>query len=188
MNTLDVFAKDIEGHEGRSRGMYLDNRGFVTVGVGFLVESVKSAHFLPFWNMQLNTRATNSEIDADFARVAVMPANHHASFYRGTPRIELTDAFIDTHLRDIIVNRYIAGVRQKCPNFDSFPLAAQRALIDCCYGLGVAGFGKFGNLIDHCNAGDWKNAAVESHISSRRPERNDWVKGLFLEAAKGVAT
>jgi GH24 family phage-related lysozyme (muramidase) len=69
---IKTLKTNIERYEGRVNHLYLDSRGFVTVGVGHLLSSVEKAQELAF--------VTDSGEPATTAMIAEQEANrlpHH---------------------------------------------------------------------------------------------------------------
>jgi GH24 family phage-related lysozyme (muramidase) len=61
--------------------MYLDSKGYVTIGVGHLIPDLKSAQKLNL-KTNKNLAATQDEIKADFESVKKQPKNRLAGFYK----------------------------------------------------------------------------------------------------------
>ncbi|MFV2058690.1 MAG: hypothetical protein ACC707_19680, partial [Thiohalomonadales bacterium] len=78
---LQLLRKKLGEYEGAISHMYLDSKGLVTVGVGYLIINLTEAQKLPF-TTQKGMKATAVEIKADYDAVKKQPANRLASFYK----------------------------------------------------------------------------------------------------------
>ena len=59
------------------------------------------------------------------------------------------------------VDAAVTSARQKVPNFDGLPDAAQMVLVDMVFNLGPAGFGNFVRMINALLVPDWNTVAAE---------------------------
>jgi len=184
MSTTDInqVIKDLERWEGAVPWMYLDTRGLVTVGIGCMLPTAESAVALAFaWP---DRPATPAEIISCFESVKAMAPGHMASFYiRAPASLNLPDGAIASLAQHRLSGEFLPGLSRLCHDFGNFPESAQRALIDMAWNLGLGGLVKFHNLLGDVNSGRWRAAAIESHRSTCREERNQWTKNLFLQAA-----
>ncbi|MDE2101612.1 MAG: hypothetical protein KGL39_30480 [Patescibacteria group bacterium] len=183
MSYLDDSVKALGGFEGCVPWMYLDTRGFVTVGVGNMLPIVEAATALPF---QYNgTGATQDQIASDYFRVKGMAAGRLPKFYACSTSVTLTQEEIQLLLYRRLPE-FEQGLRQLYPGYDTFPDAAKLGLIDMAYNLGVYGlannYPKFNAAV---RAQDWATAATECHRNGPSQERNDWTAGQFNLAATG---
>lgn len=183
--------RELEHWEGREPRLYLCSRGHPTIGVGCLVDETA------FVALPLRTDggrlATSEQKRAEFARVSAMHAGLTPTAYHAqppAPRLCLTDEAIDG-LAFRRLHTALAGMRRLCPGFDGFPVSAQACLVDLAWNLGTStakpGLGSWAKLLSACNRGDWRTAAIESHVSSSRDARNEWRAKMFFEAAVRVA-
>jgi GH24 family phage-related lysozyme (muramidase) len=187
---LDVAAlcRELTRWEGSCRHMYVDTRGHVTTGVGHLLRDADAAATLPWFHRATGRAATGEEIRAAFRDVAAMGAGHKAGFYQHASDLVLSQAKLEQLAATRLEHEFLPGLRRLCPHFDGYPPAAQRALVDMAYNLGVGGLGKFEKLVAACERGDFAAAAGACHRRSSREERNDATRALFLEAASQGAT
>ena len=179
----DDMLKDLLRWEGDVGHMYLDHHGLVTVGIGNLIASPSSAQQLPFVDKQTGRPATATQIADAFAAVKAQHGGRWADAYAGTTTLRLSENVVRTLAATRVENEFLPGLRRNFPGFDGYPAPAQRALLDMAYNMGVGGVGRFHNLRQACEAGDWKTAATECHRRTCRAERNEWTKDLFLNAA-----
>ncbi len=129
----------LKGYEGNVPHMYLDSRGLVTVGAGFLIRTAQDAALFTFWKNQLGVsqaqQATSDEITKEWATIKAKPYPHLADYYRVCTTMAMSQPDIDAQLTKNI-GRFEAQARQLFPEWDSFPSAAQLALLDMIYNLG----------------------------------------------------
>ncbi len=75
-----ILRTKLEKYEGKVNHMYKDSKGYITVGVGHLINSVADAQKLAFKTAK-NLPASSTEIKMDYEAVKKQPANRLASFY-----------------------------------------------------------------------------------------------------------
>ena len=190
MNPSDYFD-DLAAHEGRATWLYCDSRGFVTVGIGNLVASSQACAALPFVHLVDGSPATDGEKTAAWACVSdAFDKTKNAAAYQSLTSIRLSQDFVRSLVGQRLSSEFIPGIVRLCPQFETFPLPARRALVDMAYNLGVHGLGMFPHMLAACNAGDWGMAANQCHRSTCRDSRNDWTAQMFAEAMtmKGSTT
>lgn len=169
--------------EGVVRGPYLDVKGFVTTGIGNLIDPVGLSLPLP-WLHEDGTPATQDEIRADWERVKLMPAAMVASRYAGP--LHLDDAGIAA-----VVNKTLlanaAQLARTFPDFSTYPAPAQTALLSMAWALGAGFPAKWPNFSAAVRARDWQTAAANSSINAVGnagvTPRNAADHDLFLQAA-----
>jgi GH24 family phage-related lysozyme (muramidase) len=180
--TLKLKIK-IEQYEGRVEHMYLDTRGFVTVGVGHFVQDASAAIKLPFINSTNNQLATADEIRSEFSRIKSRPfgKSESASKFKPFTKLILTEQFMDDQITRHIKNfekelKAIYGVEQ----FSSFPDDVKLALFDMIFNLGMSklrdSYTKFNGYIRN---GNYVQAAAESKRNGVPTERNAYVANLL---------
>ena len=187
------YVTELRRWEGVVPWMYLDIRGYVTIGVGNLVPTVEAACGLPLWNHAAERRASTAEIVRSFVAVQAMRAGMAAENYRLSPRLEMSAEDIDIMLRQRIGGEFLPGLAKLFPGFDGFPGPARSALMDMAFNLGLGreatadhaatGLRQFSRLRAAVAARDWARASGECRRSSSRTERNEWCRRKFLEAA-----
>jgi len=196
-----AFLKEIKRWEGEHPNLYVDTRGYVTTGIGHLLKTADDAAKLPWLHSGTGRAATAAEVKAAFARVAQAGAD----FKRANPNVNGLSAKAYEKFSDLVLpeglsaklatdrlnGEFLKGLRKTFPAFNSYPMPAQRALVDMAYNLGVAKLEhKFPNLVAACrkNPPDFATAAAESHRSTCRHARNDATRGLFEQAARLTAS
>lgn len=179
-----VLHSQLEKYEGKISHMYLDSKGYVTVGIGHLLSSLVDAQKLKF-NTANNELASKDEIKIDYEAVNSRAANRLASSYKKYTTLTLPDSEIDK-----ITNKHIKSFEKELQkiysDFDIFPSDVRLALFDLIFNLGMTKLkNKWPIFNSAIKAKDWQKAADNSHrkhpISS---SRNDYVKDLLENAAK----
>ena len=168
--------------------MYLDTKGLVTVGVGYLLATVVEAQKLPFIVDKTGKKATPVEIKDDYFNVKKQAKGFLASYYKRFTKLKLTDIEIDK-LTNKRIDDFYKELKLIYPDFDKYPSEVKLALFDLIYNLGMTELkNNWPNFNKHIKAKDWKAAAGES---SRKPPispaRNKYVKDLLEKAAKKAA-
>jgi GH24 family phage-related lysozyme (muramidase) len=178
----EELVDDLLRWEGDIGHMYLDTKGYVTVGIGNMIPSAEAAKKLPFIDTKTGKPATPEQIEAAFAKVDGMPEGMNASKYASATTLRLDKAAIRELATERLRNEFLPSLRRLFPKFDSYPEAAQKALVDMVYNMGAGKLAKFVNLRAACEAGDWTRAATESHRAGARDARNEWTHQMFLDA------
>ncbi|MCG7546209.1 hypothetical protein MHM93_18715 [Pseudoalteromonas sp. MM17-2] len=178
--------RNIERYEGRVEHMYLDTKGFATVGVGHLLSNVDEAKKLPFIVNATGQPATAAQIEEEFSRLKKMPygKDYPASIYKSATKLHLSeqtmDAQIEKHIRQFESElKRIYGADK----FAAFPDNVKLALFDMIFNLGMTKLkNTFPNFNRYINAGDYKNAALESSRKDISEERNMYVRNLLANS------
>jgi GH24 family phage-related lysozyme (muramidase) len=185
----DVIARELarlKVFEGVIDHLYLDTRGHVTVGIGFMLPHVADALRLDF---KLRTAAAQSpptasasEVASGYATIAKMEPGHLASFYRAASSLYLIQADIDlaakTDLRSVVVQ-----VNAALPSFGLYPESCQEALLDMAYNLGALGLMRFRTMLAAIQNGDWAAAAAQCARRGVDDERNRETAALLRLSA-----
>ena len=174
-------------YEGVTTWMYLDTKGLVTTGIGFLIDSVSAAQALPW---QKGARAaTKAEIETEWRRVKGKQAwkkyNGLSAVWRDSAVLSLPMATVDAKLLEM-TPRYWAGPARAIPGLEDAPADAQLAILDEAWQNGTA-FLNAGTTWKGTRAaalaGDWSAAASNVPGSGDRAERR---KRFFRNAAAVV--
>lgn len=178
-----VLRSKMEKYEGKIGYMYLDSKGFVTVGVGHLLKDLASAQKLSFKKSN-NMPASKDEIKTDYEAVKKQPKNRLASFYKKHVKLKLSEADINT-LTNHHIDSFEAELIRVFPAFSTYPKEVKLALFDIIFNVGMTDLNnRWPSLKKAVKAKDWSTAAKESN---RKPpisaERNKYVKDLFEKAA-----
>jgi GH24 family phage-related lysozyme (muramidase) len=192
--TFEDMWKDIIAWEGVVQYMYLDTEGHVTVGAGNLLKTIEpskpgdklAARTHPFQNMDQGRAATPQEITDAFNKVKAMPPRLFYTEYAQRPKIALTDAYIKQLAKERYETEFLPAVKEGFPDFETYPRAARRGILDVTYNVGISVPQKWTKLIAAVKARNWTQAAVECRTRPQNKEdtRNEWRKALFLYAAK----
>lgn len=179
-----TLRANLEKYEGKINHMYLDSRGFVTVGVGHLIVNVAEAQKIAFKGAS-NLPASGAEIKADYDAVKKQPANRVASFYKRFTSLTLPDVEIN-RLTDKHIMTFNGELKRIYSDFENFPSEVRLALFDLIFNLGMTELNNnWPNFNAAIQAKDWQAAADESSRAAPiSAERNRYVKALLETAAK----
>ena len=182
MAYLDDSLSHLELFEGIVPWMYLDTRGYITVGVGEMLATAPRAQSLAF--VDTNNQAVNPDVIlSDYTRVLTLPPARLAAFYRSSSSPTLPHAQIDSLLMEHLIF-FDKQLSQQFPTYSSFPDPAKLGLLDMIYNLGAIGlFRGFPTFMGYVQNRDWPNAALQCQRNGPSPARNGWTKQQFLEAA-----
>ena len=178
------IVKDLERFEGNVPHMYVDTKGYVTVGVGKMLPSAAEAQKLPFVVRSTKAPATPAQIASDFEAVHAQPKGQNWRKYKSD--LDLPQPTI-YELTQKIAERCSNEVKARSVGYDRYPTEVKRVLIDMRFNMG-GNMDKFKNfkknieLASRTNAGkDWEAAAKESHRKDVQPDRNDWAYNMILK-------
>ena len=181
-----ILRSKMEKYEGKISNMYLDSKGFVTVGVGHLLKDLSSAQKLSFKKSN-GAPASKEEIKADYDSVKKQPKNRLASYYKNHVKLKLSDRDIDT-LTDNHIDSFESELKMVFSDFYTYPSEVKLALFDIIFNVGMTDLNNQWPVFKKAvKAKDWSTAAKESnrkHPISK--ERNKYVKDLFEKAAANV--
>lgn len=174
----------LEKYEGNVPHMYLDSKGFVTVGVGHLISSVAAAQKLAF-KTEKNLPASAADIKLDYEAVKKQPANRVASFYKKHTKLILPSVEIDK-LTNKHIESFESELKRIYIGFDTFPSEVKLALFDLIFNLGMTNLNnRWPTFNAAIKAKDWQKAADNSNRAAPiSAERNKYVKDLLEKAAK----
>jgi GH24 family phage-related lysozyme (muramidase) len=178
-----ILRTGLEKYEGKVNHMYLDSKGYVTVGVGHLINSVE-AQKLAFKTAK-NLPASAPDIKADYDAVKKQPANRLASFYKKYTKLILLNSEIDK-LTNKHIDSFEKELRLIYSGFDAFPSEVKLALFDLIFNLGMTNLkGQWPMFNTAIKVKDWQKAADNSNRTTPiSAERNKYVKDLLEKAAK----
>lgn len=174
----------IKQGEGSISHMYLDTRGFVTVGVGNMLKTAADAQELTFVERDNGSAATAENIATDYNAVRERPygMEYPASSFKTYTKFDMSDAEINM-LLDRRITEFEARLRDDFLGFDSYPDRARLGLIDMAFNLGNHGLvTKFPTFTAAARAGHWMKCAEECQRRGISDARNEEVKKLFEEA------
>jgi len=182
----------IEPFEGSVPHMYLDEYGYVTVGIGNLLATPQVAIALT-WLWRDPKRRTSDEpgeveISDEWARVHGAVPGLLANTYRSLTTMELHPAEI-RRLFNRRVDQFETSLQHLFPTFAVWPEPAQLATLDMIFQLGPGAFTEghrkfWPRLTAALRSQDWRAAAEHSHRPQSREARNEAIRGLYLQAAR----
>jgi GH24 family phage-related lysozyme (muramidase) len=179
---VTTLKSNIERYEGRVPHLYLDSRGFVTVGVGHLLSSAAKAQELAFVT-DSGESATTEMIAEEYKQIAEQEANHAAIYYQSFTQLRLSDSAID-QLTEKHIDSFYTELKTIYSEFDSFPTDIKLALFDLIFNLGMTNLRKKWPKLNGCIAAkDWNSAAENCRRRGIADERNEYVKALLLNGA-----
>lgn len=181
-----ILRSKLEQYEDNIEHMYLDTKGFVTVGVGHLIANAEEAKKLKFVHRSSKVAATAAEIEAEFESIKKLSSkNKIASFFKKHTSLILKENDIDE-----MTNKHISTFESElkriygATEFSNFPSKVKLALFDMIFNLGMTPLKNgFPNFNRHIKANDWKLAATECNRPDVSIERNNYVRGLLNDAA-----
>ena len=178
---------NLEDFEGNVPHMYVDTKGYVTVGVGKMLSDAAAAQKLKFVVRATKTPATAAEIAADFAKVKAQPMGHLPSFYKSD--LDLPQTEVDRITKEI-AEQCDKEVAARYAGYAKYPVQVRQALIDMRFNMGpnMDKFKKFKASIEKAhqtgNGKDWETAATESYRKDVGPpeqRRNVWTSDMILK-------
>lgn len=183
-SVLTKMIDRVKHEEGCIPHMYLDTRGFVTVGVGHMIPNSSAAAKLPFVHRDTQQAVTTHEIINEYNAVKSKPIGLVASAYKAHSSMILLDKDIDQILEEQLLN-FSRDLQKDLSDFDSFPEEAQHALLDMAFNLGSNGLlTKFPKLIGFAKQKNWENCANECRRGGIGDARNEMTKALFMSATR----
>ncbi|NJN48254.1 MAG: hypothetical protein HC808_19225 [Candidatus Competibacteraceae bacterium] len=196
LSAKNTFGSFVIGTEGKTRYMYCDVNGYVTVALGILLQNATVAKRLDWQVRGTKRKASASEVEDSFEKVKERYLElkksgerlTDARKYRDTTDIRLSEAeikhAIDKKLRGF--ENLWKGVLGS--EWDSFPADAQVAILAISWRMGnpLAVKRKKRALYDAIIAQDFTTAAKESGFpgsSHRRKWKNQSLEYMFTNAA-----
>ena len=178
---LQQVVERTMGFEGSCGWPYQDSKGLLTCGAGHRLFSIADSLLLPW---RAGTQPAQAvAVRSDYLAIQTAPARHTAPFYEPLTVCRLADADILDLCRSDIVGRMGVVRDHFLPGLDSLSDGAQAAIADLAMNLGPYFLSLWPKLYAAIKAGDWREAAAQSHrappISS---ERNAEIAQLFLGA------
>lgn len=193
---IDAYRSEVTLAEGTIPHIYLDTDGNPTVGIGHLMKTetqAKDVHArFGFYKRDANgrtsnVRATEAEVVADYRNViAHKIPGAAAGAYKKFTTVDLTTQGIkDLREHDIETYlRFILNSRQNFPNFLTYPLKAQLALLDMVFNRGFGTVTRALSFVESVRNRDWKSAArISENVGTPSPKRKNDVKSSLDKAA-----
>jgi GH24 family phage-related lysozyme (muramidase) len=193
-SVLQTYRAFTAQFEGITAYLYTDKKGYVTTGIGNLVENVTTHEPTPDtftlgWKRPDGSPASHQEIlDAWNAVKAAWPK------VQSVASQSLTTIRLDKEAIDRLVTSKLAQdeayLRKKYPGYDSWPADAQLGILSMAWAMGPGfDFPRFAAAVNRPRP-DFKAAADASHIhdpGNPIDGRNAANKQLFLNAASVLA-
>src|SRR5690606_37301762 len=183
-----TLRQKLEIYEGSLEHMYLDTKGYVTVGAGHLLPTLKDAQTLAFILQKNNKRATNEQIKTDYETIKKQIKGLLGSSYKKHTSLKLKKSDIDK-----LTNKHIDTFETELKRlygsdeFSNYPSEVRLELFDMIFNLGMTNLKtKFPTFNKHIKENKWSDAAKESNRSDISATRNKYVKDLFEKAAKNA--
>jgi hypothetical protein len=167
--------------EGRVNFMYLDQKGWVSTGIGNKIDETAAANSAPSlaeraaslaeanelrWLDESGSEATPEQIASDWdtvkSHLELAPAGHLA--FKPFTTLHVADAEIDRNVYAKVdqMENFLVG-RADFADFAAWPANAQLATLSMCWALGPAF--KFPVFEGHVASSDWSGAADECHFT-----------------------
>lgn len=196
MKYSTAFIDKQREFEGSFDYMYLDSKGFVTVGIGHLLPTAADAAGLPFVITRTPVpdpklplfkpepkldKATAAEIKSDYAAVKKQAVGKRESAYASATKVRLPQSEID-RLLTADLDDAIIQLRSRYSKIDDWPQSAREAVLDMAFNMGGNFFDTWPKFKKAVEEQDWATAAKECHGSDIQQSRNDWRKKQFEDA------
>lgn len=183
---LPGFLKE---YEGKFNFMYLDKKGLVTVGIGFLLKTADSAAKLDFQHKGGGTASTG-EKRAEWKKVKASThlINKGGSAFAAITDLVLSNKGIEQMMRMHMdaIEKYVKtnpAAKKYFGDFDNWPADAQMGLLGICWGImPIPAFGWY-KFPEACRTKDWATAAEQCRIKDAPTGRNQGHKRMFENAA-----
>lgn len=169
--TISIVRLLLIKEEGIIDHMYLDTKGLVTVGVGYLLASVNDAYGLSWRVKSDGSVPTKETIKKEYDKVASCTKGYLAQYYKQFTKLYVTEFVIGELLDARILEKQ--QQLKKHFKFDSYPDLVQEVLIDMAFNFGVSKIvNGFPTFTKHIIARDWLKASKECRSSQISEHRN----------------
>lgn len=190
--TKSILRKKLEEYEDRIDHLYRDINGYVTIGIGHMLDNKNAMSGVTMYKVQndkLTQPATLQEKMAEFEQIKKLPygQKYTANYYKQHTSLIMRNSDIDfvknKHI-DTFHHELTTVYKKESGYFDSFNNYTpnlQLALFDMIFNLGLPTLkNDFQNFNASVKSSDFSTAAKESHRKQISKERNDYVKNLLL--------
>jgi GH24 family phage-related lysozyme (muramidase) len=181
------YRKKLEEFEGYAEHMYLDGKGYVTIGIGIMLASAAAAKSagIKFTNRDTGKAATPEEIEADYnavkgATAGMFPPSKYKKFTKLDGDAASLKKELDARLKTAESDR-----KAFYKDVADLPSSVQYALLDMAFNLGRGGLMKYKKLKAALEKEDWKTAAKESNRNGIQASRNKAIYDWILAGEKG---
>jgi hypothetical protein len=164
--------------------MYLDSKGYVTTGMGNLIDTVGAANALP-WKRANGEEASPSEIARAWNAVKARTdlSQQGGGAFENVTSLRLSDFDIQRLIASKL-EQFEGALKGSYPNFENWPADAQMGALSMAWAMGPgypARFPRFSKAVNQLLP-DFELAAVESSMVDPIP-RNAMNRALFENAA-----
>jgi GH24 family phage-related lysozyme (muramidase) len=186
---MDIRQSAIDrtaGFESYVGYFYLDTTGNVTVGYGHMVPDADTATSIA---LKLNGADASDQAKKDeWNTIHSKDSGHVASYYQQFTTLTLDQSDGKTLLGSDLANA-ASDLAKRFPSLDTYPDAAQDALLDMIFNIGMTNFSsaKWPSLFAAVNSQDWRTAAAQCNRPDVGDDRNNAIRDLFLSVAAPVA-
>ncbi|KZN46497.1 glycoside hydrolase family protein [Pseudoalteromonas luteoviolacea] len=190
LKTLDrhLAAKHICLYEGVIAHLYLDTRGNVTLGAGFLIDDPKTLAKITLREKSTKKVASRDLKAQEFTIIAKLPEGRRASWYEQHCQLYLPHEeclkLLDKKLRafERELDTLFCAQNGYIP-FKKMPSSVQLALLDMAYNLGTTNLSRaWPKLLNAIRAENWSAAADECHRKHVSAARNKATAKLFRQS------
>ena len=169
--TESEYRKQLKEFEGYETHMYLDSKGYVTIGIGIMFANAQAAKKsgISFTNRATKAKATDDEIAADY----------DLTKKKKPTKLDADEGDLKKRL-DKELKQAESDAKAYYSDFSNLPSSIQFALIDLAFNTGATGLSKFKLLKKALENKDWEEAAKQSHRKDIQASRNkaiaDWIR------------
>ena len=151
---------------------YLDSLGYMTTGMGNLIEPLAAMQSYP-WHNPDGSPTSASDVAAVYEALDSTrtdpkgqvqtggPAAHYGQAFANLSTIRLSPAGIQQAVTDTL-NRNEAMLRTYFPGWDTFPADGQAAIMSMAWAMGPGFPRTFTSFTAKVNAGDWSGAIADA--------------------------
>lgn len=157
--------------EGRISYMYTDSKGYVTTGIGNLIENIASASLSPSalalpWKHSNGALATSDEIEAEFSKMKAAWPKVQSVGCKSIATLFLDDSAINSLVQGQM-QADAAQLAKSFPAYATMPADSQLGLHSMAWAMGAGFAPGFPQFTKAVNAGQFGTAAPLSQISSK---------------------
>lgn len=158
-DNLDEWHEFSQPLEGRVHSMYLDILGYVTTGVGNLIDSPSEACKLP-WKHKDGRLATQAEVIAAWRELKAHQElkKLHWAYAAKLNDLRLSDEDIDVLVKNKLFEFEAYMEKHHFPTWRDFPADAQLAICSMAWACGPGFPAQFKNFKRFANLHQWANA------------------------------
>jgi GH24 family phage-related lysozyme (muramidase) len=178
----DLF-KTLKNQENSILYMYLDTKGNVTIGVGFMLASAHAARVfsaqVPFYKSN-GSKATASEVEAEYRNIKKQKYGIHigAGAFKKDATLTVKQSDVDSYLKKQINQKWKRAAEEfGVADFNKLPEEAKLVLFDIQYNT-LHGVNGYKHLVEAMKRRDWKKAKANA-TRPDAPSRETYCKNLI---------